>query len=284
MYVTINVISCKKNQRKEEIAIILKEWIGKEIIFPENISYYISDKKSIPDMYNEYFEKEFKVFLYVDSSGCTNCRLRLSGWKSLIEEADSLFHEKMGFILFLQPKNNTDLSYSVIKDNFDYPVFLDMEGKIKDLNNLPQKAQYQCFLLDKDNKVLIVGNPVLNFGIWELYKKQIESGIKTRPLIMTSVFVDKTVHDFKIISKGSSKFTVFTITNNGNHPLVIHRVDASCGCTHVNWEKQPVQSGQATSIKVEMKPEEIGYFHKTIDVYCNTDESPIKFSITGLVD
>jgi hypothetical protein len=39
------------------------------------------------------------------------------------------------------------------------------------LNNFPQEREYQCFLLDKQNRVVMVGNPVYNHAIWELYKK-----------------------------------------------------------------------------------------------------------------
>jgi hypothetical protein len=48
---------------------------------------------------------------------------------------------------------------------------MDMENTIMKLNNFPKEQDFRCFLLDKDNKVVMVGNPVLNPGIWELYKK-----------------------------------------------------------------------------------------------------------------
>jgi hypothetical protein len=50
-------------------------------------------------------------------------------------------------------------------------VFVDKKNEMMQLNNFPKKPEYQCFLLDKDNKVVMIGNPVLNPGIWELYKK-----------------------------------------------------------------------------------------------------------------
>ncbi|GHT07506.1 hypothetical protein FACS189426_01040 [Bacteroidia bacterium] len=63
--------------------------------------------------------------------------------------------------------------------------------------------------------------------------------------------------------------------------MIINHVSTSCGCTAVEWEKQPVEPGKTADIKVEIKPEEDGYFNKTIDVYCNVKESPVKLSISG---
>ena len=130
----------------------------------------------------------------------------------------------------------------------------------------------------------MIGNPVLNQKIWELYKEQIsnKTDIALNELKnLTTLETDKTIHNFGTIKKGSANPAVFTITNTGNHPLIIYRVSASCGCTNVDWDKQPVEPGQTATVRVEMKPEETGYFSKTVDVYCNIKESPIRLIVDG---
>jgi hypothetical protein len=49
----------------------------------------------------------------------------------------------------------------------------------------------------------------------------------------------------------------------------------------VEWDRQPVEPGQTASVRVEMVPDETGYFRKTIDIYCNTNESPVRLSFAG---
>jgi hypothetical protein len=44
-------------------------------------------------------EGDYKVLLYVDSVGCTSCKLRLWDWKALIAEADSAFAGKLSFLV-----------------------------------------------------------------------------------------------------------------------------------------------------------------------------------------
>ena len=281
LIVVFSVYSCKERKQRIEITKIVNEWTGKEILFPENIPCYVTGKDTLAELCNEWYRKEFKILMYVDSAGCSGCRLKLPVWKQLIEEADSLFPEKVGFILFFQPKNAREMTYLSIRDKFDYPVFLDLKGSINRLNHFPQAMGYQCFLLGNDNKVLMIGNPVLNQQIWELYKSQIAGGNKTETAILTTTTVDKTVHNYGTIRKGSSYPAVFTITNTGSHPLVISRVSASCGCTNVDWEKRPIAPGQTATINVELTPDETGYFSKTIDVYCNIKENYFRLSVNG---
>ena len=42
------------------------------------------------------------------------------------------------------------------------------------LLHFPDNAAYQCFLLDANNQVVIVGNPAKSSRIWELYKRLIK--------------------------------------------------------------------------------------------------------------
>ena len=52
-----------------------------------------------------------------------------------------------------------------------HPVAVDRNNTFGLLNNLPKKVEYHTFLLDSDNRVLAIGNPVLNPKIKELYKR-----------------------------------------------------------------------------------------------------------------
>jgi len=273
--------SCKDNRNRGEIAKIVTEWIGKEIRFAENIPCYMSGKETFSEICDEWFQKDYKILMYVDSAGCSDCRLRLFEWEQLMTEADTLFNGRVGFLLYFQPKSIREMSLLFTKELFDFPVFMDINGDMNRLNRFPRAMEYQCFLLDSDNKVVMVGNPVLNMRIWELYKLQIADGNVFDRQSSTSVFVDKTIHEYGDIHVGSSNIAEFTITNTGNYPLVIHRVSSSCGCTGVEWEKRPIAPGQTGTVRVEMNPDEIGFFSNTINVHCSINESPIRLTVNG---
>ena len=163
--------SCKDVQY-ENAAKIVKEWIGKEIKFPKDISCTSMGKDTTcVDLYSD----NYKILLYVDSHDCTSCRLNLAGWKKIINESDTAFSKPPEFIFFFQPKQKDEeaLQHIFRSNVFRHPVFIDKENEIDKLNKLPTKPEFQCFLLDKDNKVIMVGDPSTNQGIWTLYKKVI---------------------------------------------------------------------------------------------------------------
>ena len=189
--------SCKGKKQREETSKSLFEWIEKEIIFPGDISCYVSEIDMNPGLCDEIFQKEFKILLYVDSAGCSSCRLKLMEWKQLIEEAEILYPGRVGFLFFFQPKSEKEMTDLLSINGFDYPVFMDTNGSIDSLNQFPQATQYRlsqaqqamlntCFLLDKDNKVVATGNPTITPRTWESYKYEIEAGDKTFAKMSTS--------------------------------------------------------------------------------------------------
>jgi hypothetical protein len=77
---------------------------------------------------------------------------------------------------------------------------------------------------------------------------------------------------------------VFRLKNEGDKLLVIHDVVTSCGCTKVEYRKEPVRPNEEFELKVIYEAEESGRFNKTLTVYCNAKNSPIRLRIKGIVE
>ncbi len=77
--------------------------------------------------------------------------------------------------------------------------------------------------------------------------------------------------DFGKIKEADGSVThVFEFTNKGKAPLVVNRVQASCGCTTPTWTKEPIANGKKGSITVTYNPAgRPGAFTKTITVFSN---------------
>jgi hypothetical protein len=94
---------------------------------------------------------------------------------------------------------------------------------------------------------------------------------------------EKNTHDFGKINESDGKVTyVFEFVNRGNAPLVVNRVQASCGCTTPVWTKEPIEPGKKGSITVTYstvgRP---GIFNKSITVYSNAAEEQTILFIKG---
>jgi hypothetical protein len=170
VFIFICFPSCKRNREWESAAKIVSEWTGREIKFPQGISCTSLEKDTACA---DLFVDNFKIVLYVDSIGCTSCKLSLANWKKIISESDSVFGRKPEFVFFFHPKKKDERELqSIFQSNgFRHPVFIDKENEIGKLNRFPSNPDYQCFLLDADNRVIMIGNPANNTGIWVLYKR-----------------------------------------------------------------------------------------------------------------
>ena len=81
-------------------------------------------------------------------------------------------------------------------------------------------------------------------------------------------------HDYGTVKKGGDGNCEFVFTNEGNEPLILSNVKASCGCTTPSWTKEPIMPGKTGTIKVRYNTNNIGKFNKTVTVTSNAINSP----------
>jgi hypothetical protein len=95
----------------------------------------------------------------------------------------------------------------------------------------------------------------------------------------------ETEHSFGKIEENKGSVThKFTFTNTGSQPLIINRVQASCGCTTPSYSKKPVLPGEEGYIEVKFNPKNRpGPFQKSISVYSNSPGNMDRLIIKGSV-
>lgn len=81
-------------------------------------------------------------------------------------------------------------------------------------------------------------------------------------------------HQYGTIEKGSDGNCEFEFFNDGNEPLILSKVKASCGCTTPSYTQKPIMPGQKGTIKVHYNTNNVGAFSKTITVTSNAVNSP----------
>ncbi len=91
------------------------------------------------------------------------------------------------------------------------------------------------------------------------------------------------VHDFGTIKQNVPVSHKFTFTNNGDAPLVISSVQASCGCTVADYSKDPIPPGAEGYVSATYNAATVGTFNKTVTVNANIAEGAVKLSIKGQV-
>ena len=84
-----------------------------------------------------------------------------------------------------------------------------------------------------------------------------------------TISFDKTTVDYGTVKNGADGQRVFTVKNTGDKPLIISKVQASCGCTTPVWSQDPIMPGKTSQIKVGYNTTLVGPFTKIIEVYSN---------------
>ncbi|MBO5080574.1 MAG: DUF1573 domain-containing protein [Bacteroidaceae bacterium] len=270
--------SCQES-REEAVLRLVSEWNGKEIKFPSRSVFTIQGKDTVDF---EFGHADYKVITYIDSVGCTSCKLQLHRWKQLVAKVDSLTDGRVPFLFYFHPKDMKELRYLTRRDDFTYPVCFDEKDELNQLNQFPSDMTFQTFLLDKDNKVVAMGNPVLNPNIKVLYLDVIMGKTKEKQAgNVTAVSLDRTTMDFGSFPQSEKQERSFILTNTGNGLLVIQDIVTSCGCTKVEYSKEPVRPGETLEVKVIYEAEQAEHFNKTVTVYCNAENSPLRLAVKG---
>ena len=274
------LFSCQKTPQ-EHITQLVEEWQGKEVRFPETpvFTRQLSDTVDyrIP-------ETEYKVLVYVDSIGCTSCKLQLPKWKEFIAYVDSVSGGQVPFLLFFQSKDNKELRYILKRDNFRLPVCVDSQNEFGKLNRFPSELMFQTFLLDKDNRVKVIGNPIHNLSVKELYLKEIAGIKETETLALTQLVPDREEYDMGIVAENETKKQKVLLKNTGDVPFVIKGITTSCDCTTAEYDWKEIAPDEQKEMVVSYKAEQPGDFWRTVTVYGNIPGQSLTLSLVGRVE
>ena len=93
----------------------------------------------------------------------------------------------------------------------------------------------------------------------------------------------KDVIDYGKIERKSDGKRVFVFTNKGESPLIIKRVQSSCGCTVPKYSKEPIMPGKTGEIEVIYDTNRLNGFSKTLTVYSNATVPAKRIRIKGIV-
>lgn len=127
-------------------------------------------------------------------------------------------------------------------------------------------------------KQLLLFVTVLGFSVFSYSQEETEN--PKAPVIE----FENITHNFGTIAQNSEAICVFKFTNAGKEPLVIENVRSSCGCTVPEWSKEPIKKKDSGEIVVQYNTNVATSFSKSITVYSNAKNNPVRLTITGIVE
>ena len=157
-----------------ETRAVLKKFMDDEIVISNDLEYFFEGRDTTSSVLSDL---NSKLIVYLDPNGCSTCEVsNIYDWYEVIKY-NEWTRGKFGVVFIFSPNSE---SYEEVKRAIKYNVtdnaivLLDKNGSFTKLNpNIPGNRNYHVFMVDKDNNVILAGNPLVNEKMWDLYKKEI---------------------------------------------------------------------------------------------------------------
>ena len=132
---------------------------------------------------------------------------------------------------------------------------------------------------------------IIGFSLWIAGCQQPEKSTNDVASIMkdstkfTTIQWQDSAIDFGTKKMGDVVNITFHCTNTGNKPLYLFDVRPGCGCTLVDYTKQPIEPGEQGKIeaKFDTNKSRPGTVHKEVFVHSNTSNNTPYLSFTGTI-
>ena len=267
----LSLWSCSGSDHSAER--VVKEWLGREIVFPDSMVFTVQGDTVD---YN-WQDAEYKIVTFVDSAGCTECRLKLPMWHETFEtlQADA----DIALLMIIADKDTDDIYGILSRQEFPLPVCVDTKNMMDSLNKFPYADDFRTFLVDSENRIIAIGNPVTNKGILKFYRQQMGC---TDSNDVLPIIVDR--HSSNVGVVRDPVITQFEITNTSDSTLVISKVLSSCDCTKAEMSNDVISPGTLERLNVIQSPDSVsGEFEREINVYFEGYPDFVTFSIRGFM-
>jgi hypothetical protein len=153
----------------------LENLIGKVVALPDSlmpVSYHTVDSRR----HASGSQDLLKLVTFIDA-GYSDCPYKLNFWKSFIPSVYGANRNCIFYLYIRWENGKIDSLSNPVCQKFDFPYvwYLDAEGQFFNKCGITDKKM-QTMLLNERNEILLVGDPVFDAALCELYLNMI-SGI-----------------------------------------------------------------------------------------------------------
>lgn len=121
---------------------------------------------------------KYKLIHYIDSASCSSCYLQKVKINDFLFLMEDLSNNEFYNVIILSPGSNAkkDLEHLFSEKLIPQTIFIDSANTFLQRNpHIPSETMYHTFLLDENDKAILVGNPITNKKIKELLMSMFEN-------------------------------------------------------------------------------------------------------------
>ncbi len=286
---SIVTLHCCKPSRQEQIkddeqliSETLDRWLDRKVKIDYNIGYFTTD--GIDSIDYPQGDSEFKILRYIDSTGCAPCRLQLTRYGDILSELTDSAHCKIDYLCIVASADAEKVRKATAGNFRKLPIWVDRTDSLNQINSFPTAYGLQTFLLDKEDRVLAVGDPSGNPYVKDLFL-QILTNDTINVAHAPQTIITSEVEELLLgnIQPGDTIRRKITIKNEGDHAFFCKDVITSCDCTTAKLSPACLEPGQSGTIDVMLtEHDQTGEFYRTISIFGNIPEEYI-IEISGTI-
>ena len=154
---------------------VLSNIVGNTILLPcNNMLCAVNGRIIESDSLYTPKPELIKFVIYFSETDCTSCAIKnLNIWQDIVND---LKNRGVDFIFIFANTYNTEEVLIESKLNLDHHIYLDQYNMFNKQNyTLLNSSKYNVFLLDRNNKIILLGNPIYNPDLKSLYMNTINN-------------------------------------------------------------------------------------------------------------
>lgn len=183
-YILLYVISCcllcACNSQKKELQEKIEKMQSMVINIPyDRMACWTTDSIKAISPWNK---AKLKLVHYVDSATCSSCFLHKVAANELLFRMEKLSNNEFYNIFIVNPDKKVKkiIELDFIDKKTPQTIFVDSTDVFMGANpNIPSESMYHTFLLDENNKVILVGDPMVNKQIEDMMLSVVEKKLNT---------------------------------------------------------------------------------------------------------
>lgn len=273
---SIILLSCGKHTRHDEFTSIVEEWQGKQIVLPDDMTDFLTgDTIDLSDA-------DFTILTYVDSTGCTGCKMKLALWKEYLNSIQNNYVSCVEFVMVVNSEDSLTLSETLNRYSFEHNVHCDRQNVLDRKYNFPKDSRFQTFLLGRTGKVLAIGSPAQNSDLERLYNSIISGKTTISDNLTSAITVSDNIVNLGKVKRYETRLKEISISNNGNDTIKISNVLTSCDCVDLTFRDDFILPHSDINGSLYFKGDSVaGDFERTIKIYYSGFEYPSVINISG---
>lgn len=146
---------------------VIERVIDRPVRMPDSISIYYPDFGS----FRKIMGARVKVMFSVDIS-CGACLSKFDYWNQFINQFEQRYNYKPNVLAVIIAPNCNEETKMLITERWKYEWIYDSKDDFN-FNNELDDDRFQAILLDSNDTIRVVGNPVFNDALGQLYEKTI---------------------------------------------------------------------------------------------------------------